>query len=193
MVGAACELAYISLAACGFCSAARGAMINMATIAISITMVVLALAAQQLGPRLIRSFMSDWKTQVSLGIFVATVVYLILVLRSLREDGFEFCGDRRDAAGAHLGDHTAALPAPPRQVDRFRQHHRAGRRPDASFNQIRQSAARQTGDPHPHGGCDRTIAAAGVLLEVRRREIPAAGDLRDLEDHASVALEPELN
>lgn len=45
-------------------------------------MVVLALAAQQLGPRLIRSFMSDWKTQVSLGIFVATVVYLILVLRS---------------------------------------------------------------------------------------------------------------
>jgi predicted membrane protein DUF2254 len=32
-----------------------------------------------------------------------------------------------------------------------------------------------------------------LLLEAGRREIPAAGDLRDLEDHASVALEPELN
>ena len=65
-----------------FLSSLMTAMINMATVAISITMVVLALAAQQLGPRLIRSFMSDWKTQMSLGMFVATVVYLILVLRS---------------------------------------------------------------------------------------------------------------
>ncbi len=58
------------------------AMITMATLAISITMVVLALAAQQLGPRLIRSFMSDRRTQTALGLFVATVIYLLLVLRS---------------------------------------------------------------------------------------------------------------
>lgn len=58
------------------------AMITMATLAISITMVVLTLAAQQLGPRLIRSFMGDWRTQAALGLFVATVVYLLLVLRS---------------------------------------------------------------------------------------------------------------
>ena len=59
------------------------AMITMATLAISITMVVLTLAAQQLGPRLIRNFMSDRQTQVSLGLFIATVVYLLLVLRSV--------------------------------------------------------------------------------------------------------------
>jgi uncharacterized membrane protein len=58
------------------------AMITMATLAISITMVVLALAAQQLGPRLIHNFMRDRFTQASLGLFVATVVYLLLVLRS---------------------------------------------------------------------------------------------------------------
>jgi uncharacterized membrane protein len=50
---------------------------------VSITMVVLTLAAQQLGPRLIRSFMADRRTQATLGLFVATVVYLLLVLRSV--------------------------------------------------------------------------------------------------------------
>ena len=58
------------------------AMITMATLVISITMVVLTLAAQQLGPRIIRSFMADRRTQATLGLFVATVVYLLLVLRS---------------------------------------------------------------------------------------------------------------
>jgi len=58
------------------------AMITMATLVVSITMVVLALAAQQLGPRLIRSFMADRRTQLTLGLFVSTVVYLLLVLRS---------------------------------------------------------------------------------------------------------------
>ena len=58
------------------------AMITMATLIVSITMVVLTLAAQQLGPRLIRSFMADRRTQLTLGLFVATVVYLLLVLRS---------------------------------------------------------------------------------------------------------------
>jgi uncharacterized membrane protein len=58
------------------------AMITMATLVVSITMVVLTLAAQQLGPRLIRSFMADRRTQLTLGLFVATVVYLLLVLRA---------------------------------------------------------------------------------------------------------------
>jgi uncharacterized membrane protein len=65
-----------------FLSNLVSSMITMATLAISITMVVLTLAAQQLGPRLIRSFMADRRTQISLGLFVSTVVYLLLVLRS---------------------------------------------------------------------------------------------------------------
>ncbi len=64
-----------------FLSNLVSAMITMATLAISITMVVLTLAAQQLGPRLIRSFMADKRTQVALGLFISTVVYLLLLLR----------------------------------------------------------------------------------------------------------------
>jgi uncharacterized membrane protein len=65
-----------------YLSSLVGAMITMATLAISITVVVLTLAAQQLGPRLIRSFISDWRTQVALGLFLSTVVYLLMVLRA---------------------------------------------------------------------------------------------------------------
>jgi uncharacterized membrane protein len=44
-------------------------------------MVVLTLAASQLGPRLIRSFIGNRRTQVSLGFFIMTIVYLLLVYR----------------------------------------------------------------------------------------------------------------
>jgi uncharacterized membrane protein len=56
-------------------------IITMATLAISITMVVLTLAASQLGPRLIRSFIGNQRTQASLGFFIMTIVYLLLVYR----------------------------------------------------------------------------------------------------------------
>jgi uncharacterized membrane protein len=70
----------------GFLSNLVTATITLATLAISITMVVLTLAAQQLGPRLIRIFMSNLRTQAMLGLFVATVVYLLLVMRSIYGD-----------------------------------------------------------------------------------------------------------
>ena len=66
-----------------FLSDLVAAMITMGTLVISITMVVLTLAAQQLGPRLILAFMADRKTQVAIGLFVSTIVYLLLVLRSV--------------------------------------------------------------------------------------------------------------
>lgn len=66
-----------------FAAALIGAMITLSTLAISITMVVLTLAAQQLGPRLIQIFMSDASTKLSLGLFLGTVVYLLLVLRTI--------------------------------------------------------------------------------------------------------------
>jgi uncharacterized membrane protein len=60
-----------------------GAMITMSTLAISITIVVLTLAAQSLGPRLIQIFMGNTGTKLALGLFVGTVVYLLLVLRTI--------------------------------------------------------------------------------------------------------------
>lgn len=58
-------------------------MMTMMTLVVSITVVVLTLAANQLGPRLIRSFVSDRRTQFSLGALIATIAYHMLVLRSL--------------------------------------------------------------------------------------------------------------
>lgn len=64
-------------------------VITMATLAVSITMVVLTLAAGQLGPRLIRRFMADKYTQLILGFFLATIVYLLLVLRLVNDNADE--------------------------------------------------------------------------------------------------------
>ncbi len=62
------------------------ALITMTTLVISLTMVVLTLAAGQLGPRLIRSFVADRRTQSVVGIFIATVVYILLIFRLLDSD-----------------------------------------------------------------------------------------------------------
>lgn len=55
-------------------------LVTMTTFALSITMVVLTLAAGSLGPRMIRNFMGDRKTQNALGIFVGSILFLITTL-----------------------------------------------------------------------------------------------------------------
>ena len=61
-----------------------GSMIAIAGTVFSMTLVVLSLASSQLGPRLLRNFMRDKVNQVVLGTFVATFVYCLLVLRTIR-------------------------------------------------------------------------------------------------------------
>jgi uncharacterized membrane protein len=64
-------------------SSLLASMITMTTLVISITMVVLTLAASALGPRLIRSFMGDRQTQFILGTYVATILYVFILLRNI--------------------------------------------------------------------------------------------------------------
>ena len=66
--------------AMGVLSTILSSMITMASLVISITMVVLTLAANQFGPRLIRSFMANPQTQIVLGTFVMTIIYCLLAL-----------------------------------------------------------------------------------------------------------------
>ncbi len=61
-----------------------GAVIAMASIVFSVTVVSLSLAANAYGPRMIRTFRSNRRTQLVLGMFMMTIVYLLLVLRALR-------------------------------------------------------------------------------------------------------------
>lgn len=61
-----------------------GSMITIAGTVFSMTLVAMSLASSQLGPRLLRNFMRDTANQVVLGTFVATFVYCLLVLRTIR-------------------------------------------------------------------------------------------------------------
>lgn len=62
------------------------AMITMTSLVVSITVVVLTLAANQLGPRLVANFMADNQIKAVLGLFIGTILYLLTILRSLSID-----------------------------------------------------------------------------------------------------------
>ena len=59
-------------------------IITMASMAFSVTVVALTLAATTFGSRLVRVFRADLRTQAVLGIFLMTIVYCLLVLYTLR-------------------------------------------------------------------------------------------------------------
>jgi len=65
--------------------AIAAAAITVAGVVFSITILVLQLASQQFGPRMLRNFIRDTGTQISLGVFVATFVYSVLVLESVTD------------------------------------------------------------------------------------------------------------
>jgi uncharacterized membrane protein len=59
-------------------------MISFTGLVFSITIVVLQLTSSQFSPRVLRSFLEDRFNQVALGVFVATFVYGLVVLRGVR-------------------------------------------------------------------------------------------------------------
>jgi uncharacterized membrane protein len=59
------------------------AIITVVGVVFSIILVTLTLASTQFGPRMLRNFIRDRGTQVTLGTFVATFVYAVLVLVSI--------------------------------------------------------------------------------------------------------------
>jgi uncharacterized membrane protein len=59
------------------------AVITVVGLVFSITIVALTLASTQFGPRMLRNFVRDRGTQVTLGTFVASFVYSVLVLGSI--------------------------------------------------------------------------------------------------------------
>jgi uncharacterized membrane protein len=65
-------------------STVAGSMITTAGTVFSITIVALTLASTQFGPRMLRNFMQDRGNQVVLGTFVATFMYCLLILRTVR-------------------------------------------------------------------------------------------------------------
>lgn len=70
--------------ASGVLETIAGSMMTIAGVVFSMTLVALTLASSQFGPRLLRNFMSDKANQLVLGTFVATFLYCLFVLRTVR-------------------------------------------------------------------------------------------------------------
>jgi uncharacterized membrane protein len=69
----------------GLLSSLLSGLMTMTSLIVSVTFVILTLAANQLGPRLISIFMADRQIQIVLGLFLGTILYVLVVLRSLNE------------------------------------------------------------------------------------------------------------
>ncbi len=65
-------------------SAIISSMISFTALVFSITIVVLQLTSSQFSPRVLRTFLRDRFNQITLGVFVATFVYAMVVLRAVR-------------------------------------------------------------------------------------------------------------
>lgn len=61
-----------------------GSTIGVAGVTFSITIVAVSFASANFGPRLIANFMRDRGNQVTLGTFIGTYVYCLMVLRTVR-------------------------------------------------------------------------------------------------------------
>ena len=78
-------------------SSIGGSMITVAGTVFSVTIAAVVYASGQYGPRLLTNFMRDRGNQVTLGTFIATFIYCLLVLRTVRSadeaGGYSFVPD----------------------------------------------------------------------------------------------------
>jgi uncharacterized membrane protein len=68
----------------GVLSVVAGSVMTVVSIVFSITVTALAQTSSHFGPRVLRNFTSDRGNQFTLGTFIATFVYCLLVLRTVR-------------------------------------------------------------------------------------------------------------
>ncbi|QIG81189.1 DUF2254 domain-containing protein [Stakelama tenebrarum] len=66
-------------------STISGSMISVAGTVFAITIAAVVYASGNYGPRLLTNFMTDKGNQLTLGVFIATFVYCLLVLRTVRQ------------------------------------------------------------------------------------------------------------
>ena len=85
-------------------------MITVASLIFSITMLSLQLASSQFGPRVMGNFMRDRSNQIVLGTFIATFLYCLFVLRSVRGvEGASFVPHLAVAFGVLLAAASVAV------------------------------------------------------------------------------------
>ena len=68
-------------------TALAGALVTVGGVVLSATMVTLSLTTSQYGPRLLRSFVQNNLTQLTIGLFLGASLYSLLVLRTVERAG----------------------------------------------------------------------------------------------------------
>src|SRR5512147_1618675 len=68
-------------------SVIAGSTMTVAGVVFSITVTALAQTSAHFGPRVLRNFTADRGNQMVLGTFIATFVYCLMVLRTVRAEG----------------------------------------------------------------------------------------------------------
>lgn len=86
-------------------STVAGSTITVAGVVFSITLAAVTYASGQYGPRLLSNFMRDRGNQVTLGVFIGTFLYCLIVLRTIRsaaETSADTGGAVREAFVPHI-------------------------------------------------------------------------------------------
>jgi uncharacterized membrane protein len=148
-------------------TAIAAAVITVVGVVFSIILVTLTLASTQFGPRMLRNFIRDRGTQLTLGTFVATFIYAVLVLVSIGP------GPRGDFV-PHIGvTVTLALTVADMAVLIFFIHHTASaiQLPNviASIAVDLSEAIEEQGAGHnatTGGGAERGLSSAELLTRM---------------------------
>jgi uncharacterized membrane protein len=74
-------------AAMGILTTIAVSMVSLATLVLTITMVVVQLAMGQFSPRIVQTFLRDKPSQFAIGLFVATFAHAMLAMREVQFDG----------------------------------------------------------------------------------------------------------
>jgi uncharacterized membrane protein len=93
-------------------SVIAGSVMTVVSIVYSLTISVLAQTSSHYGPRVLRNFTSDRGVQFTLGTFIATFVYCLLVLRTVRSVQEEEFVPYRHIITRPVGDGTANSESP---------------------------------------------------------------------------------
>src|ERR1700691_5194551 len=68
-------------------SALMGAVATVLALIFSVALLVLSMVATLFGPRLLYRFLQDWVTQVTIGLFMGTFIYVCLCFLVTHQDG----------------------------------------------------------------------------------------------------------
>lgn len=90
-------------------STIAGSMIGVAGVTFSITIAAVSYATGQFGPRLLTNFMRDRGNQFTLGTFISTFLYCLMVLRTIRAPDEPPPGGFEDGASAEAVELAGAF------------------------------------------------------------------------------------